>query len=231
MGWLVVIVLIFIVTCVLINFNHNETSNSSDDNYYSSGFNNLWLETRKGYSKFKMVGMYYRNLRRSDIGKFEGYAKSELNNTHDRYAVAIYNNNGKHIGYLPSGNKSTHDLILNNGGSLPAYGYISCDSDFNDFTGEVAIKTNVALNTDNPFYEKRVTIIGRFGISQKELATQLREMGAYIGSSVHEYTDIVLIGKSIKGTQVLNQLEQLKNNGCNIKMMYREELEEILDKY
>lgn len=231
MGWLVVIVLIFIVICVLINFNHNETSNSSDDNYYSSGFNNLWLEARKGYSKYKMVGMYYRKLRKSNIGKFEGYAKSELDNIHDPYAVAIYNNNGKHIGYIPSGNKSTHDLILNNGGHLPAYGYISCDSDFNDFTGEVAIKTNIALNTDNPFYDQSITIIGRFGINQKELAALLRNMGAYVGSSVHEHTDIVLIGKTAENSKMMDKLELLKSNGYEIKVIYREELEEILDKY
>lgn len=215
----------------LTNPSIKNKSNSSKDNYYSSGFGNLWLETRKGYSKFEMVGMYYRKLGRSDIGKFEGYVKSELNNIHDKYAVAIYNNNGKHIGYLPSGNKNIHDLILNNGGSLLAYGYISCDSNFNNLTGEVAIKTNIALNTDNPFYDQRITIIGKFDVSQKELAAQLRDMGAYISNSVHEHTDIVLIGENIKGTQMMEKLELLKNNGCNIKTIYREDLENILSKY
>ena len=162
------------------------------------------------------------------MGKFEGYAKAEMNNIHDRYAVAIYTNSGKHVGYLSKGNKSIHNLIIENGGSLSAYGYISCDVYGNNFTGEVGIKTNLALNTDNVFYDQSITIIGKFSVTQKELANTLIQMGANISSSVNEHTDLVLIGEKIKGTKMLEKLELLISQGCNIRKIYKDEIENML---
>lgn len=144
-SWILGAVISFISLLFLIPFLSELTnptqknSSTSTDNYYTSGYNNIWLESRNGYTKFEMVGMYYRNLKKSDMGKFEGYAKAENNNIHDSYAVSIYTDSGKHVGYLPKGNKSVHRNIIDNGGMLIAYGYISCDASGNNFIGEVAI--------------------------------------------------------------------------------------------
>lgn len=146
--WILGIVLgfpsLFMLTVFLTELTSptKKYSSNSSNNYYTSGYNNIWLEKRVGYTKYEMVGMYYRNLNRSDMGKFEGYAKAEKNNIHDPYSVSIYTYSGKHVGYLPKGNKSIHQLILDNNGSLPAYGYISSDKYGNDYTGEVSIKSN-----------------------------------------------------------------------------------------
>lgn len=232
--WVWAIVLGFPSLLILVAFltdstSTNRGSNSSNKDYYTSGYNNLWLSSKKGYTKFKMVGMHYRRLKRSDMGEFNGYAKAEINNSYDRYAVAIYNNSGNHVGYLSSGNKNIHTLILENGGSLPAYGYISCDSSLSNMTGEVAIRTNTSLNINNPFYDKRIVIVGKFNITQKDLSAKLRDMGAYISGTLHENIDIVLVGKNIKNMKTLERLESLKNNESNIKLMDEDELNNILN--
>lgn len=213
----------------LTSTNTNRKSNSSNNDYYTSGYGNLWLSSRKGFTKFEMVGMYYRGLKRSDTGEFNGYAKAETNNSHDRYTVAIYNSSDKHIGYLPSGNKNIHTLLLENGGSLPAYGYISCDSNLNNITGEVAIMTNTTLDINNLFYDKRVFIAGKFNVSQKDLSVKLRDMGAYISKTLHDNVDIVLVGKNIKNMEILDRLESLRKNESNIKLISNNELENILN--
>lgn len=230
--WIWGVVLSFPSLLVLVIFLselvHPTNYNSSNNTYYTSGYNNIWLEKRKGYNKFTMVGMYYRNLKFSDMGKFEGYAIAERNNMYDTYAVAIYTNSGKHLGYLPSGNKTIHQLIIDSGKPLPAYGYVSCNSYGSNFTAEVGIKTNLVLNTDNLFYDQNITIIGRFRIPQKDLTEKLRKLGAYVGRDVYEHTNIVLIGEKIKSTKTLKKLEALIMQGCNIRKIYRDELETIL---
>lgn len=229
MFW-VILIIVAIIIVFAFSFSSGSNSGGANDKYYTSGYN-VWLEKRKGFTKYQVVGMYYRKLKKSDMGEFEGYAKAEKYNTHDSFAVAIYNNQGKHVGYLPAGNKYIHELILDNNGTLPAYGYISSDSYGNDYTGEVAIKTNTALNTDNPFYDKKIAIVGRFDISQKELADILNNLGAYICSSVHENTDILLIGEKMKSSQMVGKLELLNKNGCNIRAIYKDELNKILEAY
>lgn len=234
--WILGIILgfpsLFILTIFfseLTNPTQINNSTSSNNNYYTSGYNNIWLEKRKGFTKYQMVGMYYRKLKKSDIGKFEGYAKAEKYNAHDPFAVSIYNNMGKHLGYLPSGNKYIHGLILENNQSLPVYGYISCDKYVNNYIGEVAIKTNTALNIDNPFYDQNVAIVGKFDVTQKELSDILNNLGAYICGSVHENTDILLIGEKMKSTQMIDKFKFLNENGCNIRAIYKDELNEILE--
>lgn len=229
MIWIILIIIALIAVLVfLFSFGSNNDDGSNNNSHYTSGYT-IWLEKRKGFTKYQMVGMYYRGLKKSDMGKFEGCAKAKKYNLHDSFAVAIYNNVGKHVGYLPAGNKYIHELILENNGSLPAYGYISCDNGGYSYTGEVAIKTNTALDTRNPFYNKKIAIVGRFDISQKELANALNNLGAYICSSVHENTDIILIGENIKSTQMVDKFELLRKNGCNIKAIYKDEVNKILE--
>lgn len=210
--------------------NPSNNSNPKSNNiYYTSGYSRIWLEKRNGYTKYEMVGMYYRNLKRSDMGKFEGYAKADTNNNYDSHAVAVYNNSGKHLGFIPKGNKYLYDLILNNGASLPAYGYISCDASGNNFIGEVGIKTNTTLNTDHPFYDQSITIIGKFEITQIELAERLIQLGANISNTIHVNTNIVLMGEKVKSVKMIDKLESLLKEGYKIRVIYKEELNSILN--
>ena len=98
---------------------------SVEQGYYV-GEKCIGLTPRKGYRKFPMVGMKYRDLDFTYLGKFEGYAHSEFCNEADEYAIAIYREDEEHVGYLPRGNKRLHELIDNEGGYVHCYGYIAC---------------------------------------------------------------------------------------------------------
>lgn len=59
---------------------------------------------------FEMKGMYYRNLTMVEYLEFQGYAETE-ENPHDKYAVAVYNIKGLHLGYVSRGHKRLSDSI------------------------------------------------------------------------------------------------------------------------
>lgn len=48
----------------------------------------------------KIAGVQYR-CDHQDVGGFLGYLKHEPDNPHDPNAIAIYRNDGKHLGYIP----------------------------------------------------------------------------------------------------------------------------------
>lgn len=58
------------------------TGGSEGQEYYR-GYKAIGLTPRKGYGKFPIKGLYYRGLRDSDIGKFDGYAVAETDNKVD----------------------------------------------------------------------------------------------------------------------------------------------------
>lgn len=96
------------------------------DPYYVSKYRKLiGLSARKGYQKFDLMGVYYRDLSLSMVGKFNGYACAETNNEYDPFAIAIYNDDGVHLGYLPRETKWLHSYILDEGGKVHAYGYLA----------------------------------------------------------------------------------------------------------
>lgn len=115
---------------------------TGDQEYYI-GNKCIGLSPRKGYQKYSIAGVCYRNLPITSIGKFNGYAFAETDNEHDPYAIAIYNDAHTHLGFLPRGNRSLHSYIIKEGKKVHAYGYIGCDSNDNMY-GEVCVENNNA---------------------------------------------------------------------------------------
>ena len=148
---LIVIIIIAVVIRVLISKpkTGNATkaeSNLSDNQRYYIGDKCIGLSPRKGYDKFSIAGVYYRDLPITMVGKFNGYAIAQIDNEHDQYAIAIYNDNEQHLGFLPRGNDSLHSYILNDGGKVHAYGYIGCRND-GEMYGEACVETDKNLVT------------------------------------------------------------------------------------
>jgi hypothetical protein len=119
-----------------------DLSNLTEEQEYYIGDKVISLYARKGYDKFPIAGVYYRNLPLSTVGKFNGYAIAEGYNEYDKYAISIYDDAGLHLGYLPKGNKKLHLYISNNNGRVHAYGYIAYS---NSIYGEVCVETNKDL--------------------------------------------------------------------------------------
>ncbi len=100
------------------------------------------LYVRKGYTLFWLVGMYY-HLPPNCYGRFNGYAVAETDNEYDKYAVGVYEEETQNlIGYVPKGlNKTIHKYILQEGGSVHAYGYVQLDEN-GQYNSEVCIESN-----------------------------------------------------------------------------------------
>jgi hypothetical protein bacD2_23164 len=148
---LIVIIIIIVVIGVLISKPKTGNaikaeSNLSDNQRYYIGDKCIGLSPRKGYDKFSIAGAYYRNLPITTIGKFNGYVTAQTDNEYDEYAIAVFNDDGLHLGFLPGGNAMLHTYVSDEGGSVHAYGYIGCHNDGGMY-GEVCVETDKNLVT------------------------------------------------------------------------------------
>ena len=111
----------------------------TDEYYYDTYIKTISLYKRKDYESRSIVGMTYRYLSMSDLGKFNGFAQAEDDNEFDDFAAAIYNDRGKHLGYIPRDDEEMHEYITDNFGSVNAYGYVAY-SENEGYYGEVCIE-------------------------------------------------------------------------------------------
>lgn len=64
---------------------------------------NKLKELQNNLLKYGIKGMSYRNFNHKlHSGSFFGYICNEPENSQDKNAIAIYNNNGLHLGYIPA---------------------------------------------------------------------------------------------------------------------------------
>lgn len=126
------------------------------------------LDVLKGYTHRPIVGTFYRpDITIFDTGWFNGYAKIEPDNQYDHFAVAIYRDDHKHLGYIPKDDLGMFHYIHDKGGYVHAYGVLSYDCWNDKWFGLVAIENDApqimyrnALfeNKNITFYEPAVNI-------------------------------------------------------------------------
>lgn len=73
----------------------------------------------------------------SDIGGFMGYIAPDPNNEYDKKAIAIYRNDGKHLGFIPKDDIARLKRWASQP-SLPCIGYIF-DGDMVEYWGKITI--------------------------------------------------------------------------------------------
>lgn len=117
---------------------------SPNYNPFRDGGFNISLSPRKGYGFYELVGMFYY-LNENNYGRFNGYAVAEIDNNNDKYAIAIYEESGKQIGYLSKSKSKERqnffNYIINEGGKVHAYGYVQIG--FNGkFYGAVCVEND-----------------------------------------------------------------------------------------
>lgn len=88
-------------------FGSNASASAFDDINFSQG-------------KYRTIikGTYYSFLTDWDVGMFKGYAVAQTKNKYDEYAIAIYTDRGKHLGYVPKGHIALHKSVLDRGGRV-----------------------------------------------------------------------------------------------------------------
>lgn len=111
---------------------------------YYFGTKTISVSQRNGYTEYPIVGIRFRGLSLTDIGRFEGYARAEADNKYDDYAISVFREDHTNLGYIPAGNIQLHSYILNNGGYVHCLGYIATRNR-KSFYGGVAIESNKHL--------------------------------------------------------------------------------------
>lgn len=86
--------------------------------------------------KTKLAGAQY-HCDDDDIGGFLGYIAPEPDNEYDKNAIAVYRNNGKHVGYIPREDIASLKRWASQP-SLPCIGYIF-DGDIVEYWGRITI--------------------------------------------------------------------------------------------
>lgn len=111
-------------------------------------------------------------------------------------------------------------------------GNLFSDEDFSShihLSGDILKKDlSLAIDNDNPFYDRKVVITGIFTQDRKQLASKIKSMGADINTSISKFTHYVLIGEE-PGRSKIEQLDKLMNNGFNVKRLYQQDLDKILN--
>lgn len=105
------------------------------------------LYKNRGIKTFEIKGMFYQNLNPTiHNGDFIGYAKTD-NNSHDMYAVEIYNNENKLLGYLPKGNKRLNNTLNEwHNGKVIVWGGLLHDDYDDKWSGDVNIPIGLSDN-------------------------------------------------------------------------------------
>ena len=98
------------------------------------------LTIKKGYSKYKLIGINYLNLPFHIIGEFSGYAEAETDGGEIYASIAIYDEEGLQRGFIPKKNYELYSYIVSKGGTVDAYGYLASKEINTDFYGEVCIE-------------------------------------------------------------------------------------------
>lgn len=94
--------------------------------------------------------------------------------------------------------------------------------------GDVLQKDLSGANPDNPFYDRKIVITGVFMQPRKQLGNILKAMGADIDNSITKRTNFVLIGED-PGPSKMEKLDKLIHDGFNIKKIYQDDLNNILN--
>lgn len=117
MEWVIIIVIVVVALAIYngrkVSFQNTSYLNPKKD-----------VNFKLGIYRTIIKGLSHRGITKKDIGVFYGYALAQTDNQYDKYAVAIYNENGKHIGFAPANYATLHQSILDRGGKVYCCGII-----------------------------------------------------------------------------------------------------------
>lgn len=93
----------------------------------------------------------------------------------------------------------------------------------------VPIDDTLIVNKDTPFFHARTVITGTFEAFPKrdDLGVLLQALGADVNTSISRKTNIVVIGSSA-GPSKLRKIEELREAGSDIRIIYEPELIKLL---
>lgn len=137
---------------------------------YFIAYNPFPIDVLPGYESYSFVGTQYReDVSVEDVGWFNGFAFCEATNQYDKYAIAIFREDGKQLGYLPKGEIELWQYLFDRGCIVHAYGALSYNPESDKWIGVVAVESDKdaleedSARFDNPnitFYEPNEDLMG-----------------------------------------------------------------------
>lgn len=94
----------------------------------------------------------------------------------------------------------------------------------------IPIADDQVQNQDTPFFHAKVVITGTFAAYPKrnELGKLLQALGADVDTAISKRTNVVVMGQGA-GPAKIKKIETLRDKGHEIRIIYEEELKQILD--
>ena len=96
--------------------------------------------------QYSIAGINFRKGVKNYVGRFEGYIKSQPSNRYDPNAIAVYAQDGHHLGYIPATDTyEVHDLHLR----FPAHAAIDIEECYDNtedrtfYVGTVTLKIKI----------------------------------------------------------------------------------------
>ena len=87
-------------------------------------------------------------------------------------------------------------------------------------------------NKETPFFNQKIVLTGilTYYPEREEIAEILRRYGADINTSISRKTNIVIVGAGA-GPSKMKKIQELQEDGCEIKVLNEQELLDIMDKF
>lgn len=121
---------------ILVNSVRDTTPSSSPNEPIASSIPSSKPRPKRATFESRVAGAQY-HCDDGDIGGFMGYIAPDPNNEYDKKAIAIYRNDGKHLGFIPKDDIARLKRWASQP-SLPCIGYIF-DGDTVEYWGKITI--------------------------------------------------------------------------------------------
>lgn len=123
----IIIIVFLFLAAIIIATSSNSDNDTTTKKEVTVEFTNAPPPSGRNKFSFSIAGINYRCTLK-DVGSFIGMLVPEPNNPHDPNAIAVFNQNGKRLGYVGKSNLS--ELYQwSKGRVCPCVGYIISDYD------------------------------------------------------------------------------------------------------
>lgn len=236
---IIIIGIILIILFIIIRAGKKKSTNPEKTQKQNSAPRQNFYQKRE-IKNFAIVGTYYRELNPKEAGDFIGYVKCEKNQ-HDKYAVAVFKDSNKHIGYTPKGNvKLSESISAWHSGQLLAWGNLRYEEYDQSWYGSVYVPVGLTeeqiekIKESFELLKKRELIQNKENISTSEYFDllddhlKIKENLADLGNETGIYYDfskkiIPSFSKQLENEKDWESLIKLEN--------YKELIGELNEKF
>lgn len=177
---------IYISYQILVNSARNTTPSSLPNKPIASSTPSSKPRPKRATFETRVAGAQY-HCDDGDIGGFMGYIAPDPNNKYDKKAIAIYRNDGKHLGFIPKDDIARLKRWASQP-SLPCIGYIF-DGDMVEYWGKITIVDAEPQQTELEMVKVAYNMVLRDGAGI--LPEEFRVEGDEQPTSIKEWLEIL----------------------------------------